>query len=35
MVLNAQNIITVAIIAIIAIAIANRIRPIRNIIRGR
>ena len=35
MVLNAQNIITVAIIAIIAITIANRIRPIRNIIRGR
>ena len=35
MVLNARNIITVAIIAIIAIAIANRIRPIRNIIRGR
>jgi len=35
MVLNAQNIITIAIISLIAIAIANRIRPIRNIIRGR
>ena len=34
MVLNPKNIITIAIIAIIAIAIANRIRPIRRIIRG-
>ena len=34
MVLNAKNIITVMILAIIAITIANRIRPIRRIIRG-
>ena len=34
MTLNPKNIITVAIIAIIAIAIANRIRPVRRIIRG-
>ena len=34
MVLNAKNIITVMILAIIAIALANRIRPIRRIIRG-
>ena len=33
--LDAKNIITIAIISIIAIAIANRIRPIRQIIRGR
>ena len=34
MVLNFRNVITVMIIAIIAIAIANRINPIRRIIRG-
>ena len=34
MVLNSKNIITVMILAIIAMAIANRINPIRRIIRG-
>ena len=34
MILNAKNIITVMILAIIAMAIANRINPIRRIIRG-
>jgi hypothetical protein len=34
MVLNPKNIITVMILALIAIAIANRINPIRRIIRG-
>ncbi len=34
MVLNSKNIITVMILAIIAMAIANRISPIRRIIRG-
>ena len=33
--LDAKNIITIAIIVIITVAIANRIRPIRNIMRGR
>jgi hypothetical protein len=34
MVLNSKNIITVMILAIIAMAIANRINPIRRIVRG-
>ena len=34
MILNPKNIITVMILAIIAMAIANRINPIRRIIRG-